>query len=151
MKKLLVVMACVAGIGCFADTIEEKLQAKLEEAIENNRGYIAVQWAQALKDYRDSQNAVEQRKAAQTANKFLTVYDNLLSSAPAIMQAFLHYEANSPYGSSDELGMVKAMLGAACNLTERPLTADDTMPVAKEAVEADKRMKEIIDNYKTAK
>ena len=141
MKKSIIICAvCFFGVLGFADEISDALKNKLTNAIESGSSAEAQQWATALKDYNECLVADEQLKAATIANKVIKVYDNLLTSAPIIIDGIIRYNKESPYGVSDpceDIAMFRFMKAIA-TMIERPVTSDDIDPVVDAFVESDK-------------
>lgn len=150
MKKSIIICAiCVCGVFGFADEISDALKNKLTTAIERGSSAEAQQWATALKDYKEGLIADEQLKAATTANKVLKVYDNLLTSAPAVIDGIIRYNKESPYGVTEpceDIAMFRFMKVVA-TMIERPVTADDIDPVVDAFVENDKAVQQRFERH----
>ena len=113
----------------------------------------AEKWANALHEYNQALTAAEQAQAIKTANKTITVYDNILTSLPALANGFIRYSHESPYFTQDaDLNALRTLVSTAALLTERPLSADEVNRVVTAFSDAEKMRKEESDRiYKKVK
>ena len=154
MKKFaLIAVIAIAGISVFADEISDSITANLKTAVKNGKCDDAEKWANALHEYNQALTAAEQAQAIKTANKTIAVFDNILTSLPALANGFIRYSHESPWFTQDaDLDALRMLASTAAILTERPLTADEVNRVATAFSDAEKKRKEEADRlYKKVK
>lgn len=143
MKKLIAI-TILATITVTTFAVEKGIdvrdvKAKLNLAIYNGDAAAAANWAAALNSLKQAKLAEERAKLVAAQNNVVSVYGNVIKSAPAVLQMMQYYNSNQthPDGEmNDVIGMLKVML----NLTTRPITADELKPVVDNIIKREKRL-----------
>ena len=135
MKKstaIFTVILSIFAMGVFADVVEGNLIKKLNASIEANNALETAQWAQALRDYRQSQFAAEAVETQKAMNTTIGIYKNIFKSVPVILKS--SEDLMNIFGVSKH-AEERDMLNIAKTLwimTERPLAEEETKKLVKQ-------------------
>lgn len=146
MKKFAIIaVLAITTIACYADEIEDRMTTMVMHATKAGKADEAAKWSTALHNYRASLREKQQAHAAETANNFLDVYDNILKSGAAIAKGIASYEEQSPYNKNDEKEqapndwrLIKRIAAIFVTLTERPLNDKDVSDAVTDIVTTEK-------------
>lgn len=143
MKKLIATtILAVITVTTFA--VEKGLdvrdvKAKLNLAIYNGDAAAAANWAATLNSLKQAKLADEQTKLVATQNNVVTVYGNVIKSAPAVLQMMRYYNERQTH-PDNEMSDVIDMLGIAIKLTSRPITTSDLKPIVDSIIQREKKL-----------
>ena len=145
MKKFAIIaVLAITAIACYADEIEDHMTTMVMSAVKAGKADDAQKWSTALHNYRASLREKQQAHAAETANNFLDVYDNILKSGAAIAKGIAQYEERSPYNKDDkeqapnDWRLIKRIAAIFVTLTERPLNDKDVSDAVTDIVTTEK-------------
>lgn len=133
MKKITVIaVALVAVFVTNAADLTEAVKSKLSNAIKNGDFVAAAQWSATLNNLKQAEFAEKQTRLVKKVDGIATVYDNLLKSAPAILDGLILYnkmtdpECKNP---GSEGYKIVSTLELVSKVLKNPLSKKDIAPI----------------------